>query len=524
MAHSDESEIYWCATCNIPILKEDICPLCGCPGEPAYLGKGEIRPIFDLEKKWYKELLTSDGHDPEKYLPSGLCLYYNGSVIVDGKKIFRVTFDEKDSRWKIKFYKKYLNNEVNLTGSNLQTILEANSSTLEALENESLTFIQKVFNDYPEIPRAVSFSGGKDSVATLHLVRQLSPDIDTIYMNTTIDFPETVDYIHNLAQLWDLNLIEVRPEKDFFTMCDELGPPSKFMKWCCKTTKFGPINRLIDSRYEDKVIVASGVRKNESNSRSKYYPIQVNKTIPKQILYFPILNWNSIDVWLYLFSKKIPINEVYLKGYSRIGCWLCPEKTLREFKKMERTHPKLVNDFYNYLKKFAAQNNVENAYDWINSGKWRYRVSRYNKSFINRESLCSIRQQYLYDIKDISRLSNIIEFMKVFGPIKKEGKLIKVTNHNLELSIIGNYIRVNYYSNNSKIIDEFEKQLEKAVNCMGCGACISNCEFGALSLKNGYIKISDNCKHCQKCIKNRGLRKSCISLNYKEKQQVINII
>jgi ferredoxin len=182
---------------------------------------------------------------------------------------------------------------------------------------------------------------------------------------------------------------------------------------------------------------------------------------------------------------------------------------------MERTHPKLVNDFYNYLKKFAEQNNVENTYDWINSGKWRYRVSRYNKSLINRESLCSVRQQFLYDIKDMSRQSNIIEFMKVFGPIKKEGKLIKVTNHNLELSIIGNYIRVNYYSNNENVIHQFEKQLEKSINCINCGACVGNCPFKAIEIKNGRIHFSESCIHCLKCIFPKGLRKGCISLNYK---------
>ena len=522
MICSDENKVYWCAICNIPIIKNDGCPLCGRPGKPAYLGNGEIRPIFDSEKEWYKELLFSQGYDSDRYLPGGMCFYYNGSVIIDGQKIFRVIFNERESRWTIKFYKKYLDNPVDLFGSSLKTILEANSNTLEILENKSLDFINDVFNEYSNIPRAVSFSGGKDSVATLHLVRQFFPDIDVIYVNTTIDFPETVDYIHYLTQLWSLNLLEVKPEKDFFTMCRELGPPSKFMKWCCKTTKFGPINRLIDSRYEDKVIVASGVRKNESNSRSKYLPIAVNKTIPKQILFFPILEWNSLQVWLYLFYKKIPINEVYHKGYSRIGCWPCPEKTLREYKKMEITHPNLIKELYSYLEAFANKNNVNDVPNWINSGKWRYRVSRYNKSLINRETLCSVKPQYLYDIKSVNQLSNIVEFLKVFGPIRLEDKIIKIYNHNLELSIMKNYIRVNYCYNNKKIIKQFEKQLEKSLNCINCGACLGNCPIGAIHFQNDHFTVLDSCTNCLRCISPKGFRKGCISLNYKQNQININ--
>jgi phosphoadenosine phosphosulfate reductase len=112
--------------------------------------------------------------------------------------------------------------------------------------------------------------------------------------------------------------------------------------------------------------------------------------------------------------------------------------------------------------------------------------------------------------------------MKVFGPVKYDGNNIIITNHNLELTVIKNYIRVNYYSNRKKIINDFEKQLERAINCIGCGACLGSCESNALKLIEGHIKILDNCKHCQKCIKNNGLKRGCISLNYKSNKVVIN--
>lgn len=39
-----------------------------------------------------------------------------------------------------------------------------------------------------------------------------------------------------------------------------------------------------------------------------------------------ILEWNSAEVWLYLYMRGLPINPAYAKGNKRVGCLLCPER------------------------------------------------------------------------------------------------------------------------------------------------------------------------------------------------------
>ena len=385
---------------------------------------------------------------------------------------------------------------------------------LENLEAKSLQFIKDIYIKNKNHSFAVSFSGGKDSVVTLYLAKKVINNFDTIWMNTTIDFPETEKYVHEICKNWDLKLIELKPTKDFFTLWDELGPPSKFMRWCCQTVKFAPLNQYIDSHYEDEVITASGVRKNESNSRSKYDSVQVNKIIPKQILFFPILEWNSLEVWLYMIWKVIPINDVYLKGFSRIGCWLCPEKTLREFKKMEIVYPQLINQLNNKLYEYTENKKIHDVDKWVKDGKWRYRVSRYVKEKIDKRSTCSVKPQYIYNLKN-DKKDEVNQFLKIFGPIKQRGKITTIQNHNFDLSIINNTIRVSYYSDSKKIQKIFEKQLERAVNCINCGACIGNCPMNAIKIENNRYTISPTCNYCLNCIKSNGIRKMCIALNYK---------
>ena len=513
-------KINWCSVCNVPILSDaNKCPLCGYDIKTLAVGKGEVRPVFEPEKEWYRDLLQSEGKDPDVWLPGGLAFYYRGSIIVGGEKVFRVTFDEANRKWMIKFFKKYQNKIPDIAGSIEKILVEANLQTLEVAELESLNFIHYTRQEHHDMPMGVSFSGGKDSSVLLYLMRQLFPEIDVIYLNTTIDYPETEKYIKELQSDWGFNLIEVRPSRDFFDFCEDLGPPSQYMRWCCKITKFAPLNRLIEERYGTTVLMASGIRKNESNSRNTYSKIQINDKIPKQLLFFPIFEWNSLLVWLYIFWKKIPINEAYQVGRSRIGCWACPERRSKEFSKLKRTHPNLWKKLSDTLYIYAKNNNIENVDDWINFGKWRFRASKYNKSYIKTQKLCSQYDQILYKINEDCNMEKIKEFLKVFGEKESTGKIFKIRNHFLEASIIGNNVRVSFNKPSSKIKNNFKSQIEKAVNCVNCGACLGICEIGAIKIVNHEIKISNECNHCLNCLNNNGLRNGCIALNYKKSQK-----
>ena len=80
-------------------------------------------------------------------------------------------------------------------------------------------------------------------------------------------------------------------EKDFYEVCDEIGPPSRVMRWCCTMFKTGPINRRINAIFKDKPILTFyGIRKFESVSRSKYKRIYDSPKILKQKVASPIFN------------------------------------------------------------------------------------------------------------------------------------------------------------------------------------------------------------------------------------------
>lgn len=66
----------------------------------------------------------------------------------------------------------------------------------------------------------VSFSGGKDSTVLLHLVRSLYPEIEGVFSNTTVEFPEVMQFVKTKE-----NVTIVNPAKNFKQTLEDYGYP-----------------------------------------------------------------------------------------------------------------------------------------------------------------------------------------------------------------------------------------------------------------------------------------------------------
>ena len=181
----------------------------------------------------------------------------------------------------------------------------------------------------------ISFSGGKDSTATSSLVMRAlgSESIPHIYGDTTLEYPESSSYIENFKKKYPHTpiLIAKNNDQDFRDLCDVVGPPSRVMRWCCTIFKTGAITKKIEQLYKNKVRLLSfqGVRRAESAARSKYDRDTDSPKISKQQVASPIIDWTDFDVWLYILSNGIPFNNAYREGFSRVGCWCCPNNNDR---------------------------------------------------------------------------------------------------------------------------------------------------------------------------------------------------
>ena len=82
------------------------------------------------------------------------------------------------------------------------------------------TRIRQWVEEYGEDGVYVSFSGGKDSTVLLHIARQLYPNIQAVFVDTGLEYPE----IRSFVKTFD-NVVWLKPKMNFRKVIETYGYP-----------------------------------------------------------------------------------------------------------------------------------------------------------------------------------------------------------------------------------------------------------------------------------------------------------
>jgi 3'-phosphoadenosine 5'-phosphosulfate sulfotransferase (PAPS reductase)/FAD synthetase len=234
----------------------------------------------------------------------------------------------------------------------------------------------------------VCWSGGKDSTVVLHLARQCRPAIPVIYIDSGVEFPETIQFIDLLVDLWNLNTIIKRPKEGegFWDIGSKYGWPifgkniASNVERAIRTGNIRPQMSLLErilaenkihisarcsefiqekpSKEAEKLLGADvkiiGLRASESRARVRLWVDYGNYYFVKH--YFgrnrgiwkasPIAIWTDKDIREYHKIYGIPYCELYDKGYPRNGCWPCAMGIRNgQLRRLRENHP----DLFEYL-------------------------------------------------------------------------------------------------------------------------------------------------------------------------------
>jgi len=383
----------------------------------------------------------------------------------------------------VKIRWKGIEKEEEIGNRTWEDVIEANRGIISKKVSKSVNFIRNTIENN-DLPAAVSFSGGKDSLATLFLVLDAGYRLPIFFINTGLEFEETVNYVHEVARKLNLELIEESAGDIFWKAIDFFGPSAKDYRWCCKTCKLGPTTRLIKKNFPDGVLSFIGQRRYESEQRAKKGSIWKNPWVSGQLGASPVQNWTALHIWLYIFMKSkeygIKWNELYEHGFSRIGCWLCPASDMAEF---EFKRHKDWGKFENKLKKFAYRHNLPE--EWIYRGLWRW---RHPPKWEKERYEVTEKREYKIEGNE-ERIEN---FLKIIGDVKKVDER--------EYEVDGIRIHLGKGIKASEKESLVKDVVYKAINCVGCGVCMAKCPQDAISIIDGKAYIGNECMHCLKCM------------------------
>lgn len=168
-----------------------------------------------------------------------------------------------------------------------------------------LEILQWTFDRFDDdVAMACSF----EDVALLHMVHEVRPATEIIFLDTGGHFRETLDFTSRMTSEWSLNVTRTEPGTD--ALASPCGSAN-----CCELRKVEPLGRALTGRSA----WITSVKRVDAPSRTSMKTLMWDEKFGL-VKVNPLATWSDDDVAYYLRSQDLPEHPLWAEGYASIGC------------------------------------------------------------------------------------------------------------------------------------------------------------------------------------------------------------
>jgi len=155
---------------------------------------------------------------------------------------------------------------------------------------------------------AISLACSFQDCVIIDLVVRVDPGIEVIFLDTGFHFPETLAFVEEVRELFDLNLRVLTP-----------GPQAEAWpcgtKRCCELRKVEPLDVALEGRRA----WLTGLKRCDASTRADA-PIVSWDHARGLAKVNPIATWSDEDIAHYAADHDLPVHPLVAQGYLSIGC------------------------------------------------------------------------------------------------------------------------------------------------------------------------------------------------------------
>ncbi|NQU29822.1 MAG: phosphoadenylyl-sulfate reductase [Anaerolineae bacterium] len=179
-----------------------------------------------------------------------------------------------------------------------------------------------VENNSPNLGLSSAFQ--TQSAPLIHMVMKVDSKIKIFFLETGLHFWDTLFYREQLEQIWDLNIVDLRPDRSWGNFLHRFGRdlPETDPDLCCYIRKVQPMQKAMGGLNA----WITGIRRDQTENRAKAKILEYKRDGLLRIA--PFLNWTKSDIWDYITENNLPQHPLPLSEYPSVGCKPCTRAIL----------------------------------------------------------------------------------------------------------------------------------------------------------------------------------------------------